>query len=130
MPGKAERPVGVSEQTWADFQSLRRSKKAPLTVTAMTGIEREALKAGMPVAEVIELMCQRGWAGFKAEWLRDQRGRGQANSRPPTRGEIFADQLRNGPARADDGRTIDVQATVADERPAPPHLALIRAGRF
>ena len=127
-----DRPPDVVEALWRDFREHRAAKRSPVTDTVLRQFRAEADAAGITLSEAIECSCAQGWQGFRASWYArlQAENRGQANSRPPTRGEIFADQLRNGPARADDGRTIDVQATVADERPAPPHLALIRAGRF
>lgn len=65
----AERPEGVAESVWSDFQALRKTKRAPLTTTALDGISREASKAGMGLADVLALCCTRGWQGFKADWV-------------------------------------------------------------
>jgi hypothetical protein len=59
----------VSESLAADWVTLRKAKKAPPTLAAVSGIEREAAAAGMTLAEALEICCQRGWAGFKAEWV-------------------------------------------------------------
>lgn len=58
----------IPEQLADDFIALRRSKRAPLTQTAVDGLKREAAKANMSLQAVLELCCQRGWTGFKAEW--------------------------------------------------------------
>jgi hypothetical protein len=55
----------------ADWQQLRRVKKAPVTQTAVDGIRREAVKAGISMQQALELCCQRGWTGFKAEWVQE-----------------------------------------------------------
>lgn len=52
-----------------DWIALRRSKKAPVTETAVAGIRKEAAKAGMPLEAALRLCCERGWTGFKSEWL-------------------------------------------------------------
>lgn len=62
-------PDGVSELVWKDFQQLRRAKKSPVTDTAIAGIRREADKAGFTLQQALETCCQRGWQGFKAEWI-------------------------------------------------------------
>lgn len=67
------KPEGVDESVWADFLSIRKAKRAPLTATALDGIEREASKAGMRLADVLALCCSRGWQGFKAEWVQGQK---------------------------------------------------------
>jgi hypothetical protein len=56
---------------WGDWLQLRKAKKAPVTQTAVDGIRREALKAGISMQQALELCCQRGWTGFKAEWVKE-----------------------------------------------------------
>lgn len=65
---------GVEKQQAADFLQLRKTKKAPLTMTALEGIQREAAKAGINLAAAVAICCENGWAGFKADW---HRGAGQ-----------------------------------------------------
>jgi uncharacterized protein YdaU (DUF1376 family) len=62
-------PVNVEEQVWADFLALRKVKKAPMTVTALAGIMREADKANWSLNRAISECVARGWTGFKAEWV-------------------------------------------------------------
>jgi len=62
-------PVGVSESVWLDFVALRKSKKAPLTNTAINGLIREAEKAKMTLEQVMSTCCERGWVGFKSDWM-------------------------------------------------------------
>lgn len=62
-------PEDVPEQTWKDFIALRKSKKAPLTETALSGLRRNATSAGWTLSEAIELCCMRGWAGFDPAWI-------------------------------------------------------------
>jgi hypothetical protein len=72
--GKSEAaPVGallasVDPDVVKDFQSLRQRKKAPLTLTALEGIIREAGKAGLTLESALRLCCERGWTGFNADW--------------------------------------------------------------
>jgi len=63
------RPDQVSESVWNDFLSLRKTKKAPLTKTALKGIEREAGKAGLSLQVALEMCCARGWQGFESSWV-------------------------------------------------------------
>lgn len=65
-------PSGVDPDVFQDFVTLRRSKKAPVTATAIKGFEQEAIKAGMTLQQAMEHCCSRGWTGFKAEWLKDK----------------------------------------------------------
>jgi uncharacterized protein YdaU (DUF1376 family) len=62
-------PDGVTEMVWQDWLKLRKAKKAAVTQTALDGIQREADKAGVSLQSVLETCCERGWTGFKAEWL-------------------------------------------------------------
>ena len=66
-------PEGVCESVWQDFLKTRKAKKAPVTETAMDGIRREAQKAGLPLEQALKTCCERGWTGFKAEWMADTR---------------------------------------------------------
>ena len=69
------RPASVPEALWDDFLALRAAKRAPLTVTAMTGIEREATKAGITLEAALQMCCERGWQSFRADWGANQAGR-------------------------------------------------------
>ena len=63
-------PDGVALTLWSDFLVLRKAKKLPITQTALDGLKREAEKAGITLNEVITICCERGWGGFKADWLK------------------------------------------------------------
>jgi hypothetical protein len=65
-------PNEVDEQVWSDFLALRKVKKAPLTITALAGIKREADKANWSLDRAITECVSRGWTGFKAEWVEDK----------------------------------------------------------
>ena len=73
---------GVPDQVIADFKALRTKLRAPITPTALEGIKREAAKAGITLADALRTCCERGWRGFKAEWLEGR----QANATAPTKG--------------------------------------------
>jgi len=62
-------PEGVSVDVWNDFVSLRKAKKAAITNTAIAGLQREAAKANMTLEQVMSVCCERGWAGFKSDWM-------------------------------------------------------------
>jgi uncharacterized protein YdaU (DUF1376 family) len=65
-------PEGVTDSVWQDWLSLRKTKKAAVTQTAIDGIAREASKAGVSLQTALETCCARGWTGFKADWLKDK----------------------------------------------------------
>ena len=66
---------GADSQTAADYLLLRKGKKAAATATAMQAIVTEAGKAGLTLQAALELCCNRGWAGLKAEWTEVQQAR-------------------------------------------------------
>lgn len=65
-------PEGVDLNVWNDFVIHRKSKKAPISATALRGIEVEARKAKISLQAALELCCSRGWTGFKADWIADK----------------------------------------------------------
>lgn len=62
-------PSGVSNDVWDDWLALRKAKRAAVTQTALRGIQLEAEKAGLTLEEALRTSCERGWAGFRAEWV-------------------------------------------------------------
>lgn len=66
----------VPESVTDDWLTLRKQKRAAPTQTAIDGIHAEANKAGIALAQVLALCCQRGWQGFKAEWITEQQREG------------------------------------------------------
>lgn len=75
----AELFPGVDPQVVADFKAIRKQKRAPVTLTAMQAIQREAEKARMTLDDALRVCCARGWQGFKAEWLAPSQ---KSNGRP------------------------------------------------
>jgi len=65
-------PSHVSPQVWGDWQSLRKAKRAAVTATAIAGIRKEAQSIGMSLEDALSMCCERGWTGFKAEWVSKQ----------------------------------------------------------
>ena len=65
-------PDGVTVMVWQDWLKLRKAKKAAVTQTALDGIQREADKARVSLQTALETCCERGWTGFKAEWMQPQ----------------------------------------------------------
>lgn len=71
-------PEGMNVVVWSDYLKLRNKQKKPLTETALKGLQREADKAKMPLVDVLQTCCERGWIGFKAEWLAEKKVMGSA----------------------------------------------------
>lgn len=96
---------GIDESLAADWITLRRAKKAPPTEAAIAGIEREADKARITLADALSLCCQRGWTGFKSEWALQAPGGGRAQTAKDRQGEWLASLT--GRPQQDGGRVID-----------------------
>jgi len=89
-------PEGVSDSVWQDFVTLRKSKKAAITETAIKGLIREANKASIPLEDAIRICCERGWVGFKADWI--------------------VEHLRNKPPAYQDKNIAAARSIFGDER--------------
>jgi hypothetical protein len=70
-PRKELEKLGVPTQLAEDFLSVRKTKRAPLTSSALDGIVVEAGKAGIPLDGALRIACRRGWQGFEASWLKE-----------------------------------------------------------
>ena len=66
---------GVEGQVAKDWLKLRKAKRAEATKTAIDGQIREAGKAGLRLQAALAVCCERGWQGFKAEWVMSQQPR-------------------------------------------------------
>lgn len=69
-----DKPADVSQETWEAWKSVRKGKRAALTPIAVAGVRREAAKAGMTMEDALTVCCERGWAGFNAEWMGAAKG--------------------------------------------------------
>jgi len=68
-PEALQCPDEVPEQVWADWQRVRAAKRGgAVTATALAGIEREAERAGLTLAQALVVCCERSWVGFRADW--------------------------------------------------------------
>ena len=65
-------PDDVDETVWDDFLNHRKTKKAPVTVTVMNTIRKQADKAGWSMDDALAEICSRGWTGFRADWVSNQ----------------------------------------------------------
>lgn len=89
-------PEGISESLWNDFKELRNKKKAPITQTAINGIKKQSGLAGITFSEALEICCQNGWAGFKAEWINKQKGNINGKSKLKSEADELLEQIRAG----------------------------------
>lgn len=69
----ASKPDDVPQALWDDFITHRRAKKAPVTETVISRTRSQAQKCGMTLAEALEMTVARGWQGFEARYVLDNR---------------------------------------------------------
>ncbi|MCE3019062.1 MAG: hypothetical protein ACK56W_24850 [Pirellula sp.] len=62
-------PEGVDPDHWRDWMLNRKAKRANNTPSAWAKIEREAVKAGLDIASVVQICAERSWARFESAWL-------------------------------------------------------------
>ncbi len=55
-----------------DWMSVRKTKKAAITQTALDGFMNEVEKSGLSLEDVLRRCCEHNWAGFKASWIQKQ----------------------------------------------------------
>jgi len=87
-----QRPDDVDEQTWVDWLSLRKNKKAPVSQTVLNQARSESEKAGLTLCEFLQIWCARGSQGLTAEWLKPQIERAPAQRSGIRSGISFAQQ--------------------------------------
>lgn len=70
----------IDEQLASDFIAIRKAKNAPLTLTALRGIQREANKAKLTLENVLRICIERNWQGFSASWLFESHNQTQSTN--------------------------------------------------
>ena len=71
------KPDSVSDSLWGEWRDYR---KSVFTETALAGFQREADKAGWTISAALTESMERGWQGFKADWVKDKsNGRSNGN---------------------------------------------------
>ena len=65
---------GLTEPVAVGYLEFRRSKKAALTELAWKSIASEVVKTGMAPDAALSYAMNRGWKGFDAKWLTNDRG--------------------------------------------------------
>lgn len=101
-PVKVQKPDDVSDSVWRDWLVHR---KTAFSETALAGFRREAGKAGWSLEQAITEAIERGWQGFKADWVKEKQN-GTANRTSPQNGKTadgWSSVLRDVANRSDDG---------------------------
>lgn len=75
------RPEDVPEPLWADWVTLRKVKRAPVTANVLEALRAEAKLAGWTLEAALTECVLRGWQGFKADWVKPGNGRPGAPAR-------------------------------------------------
>jgi hypothetical protein len=66
-------PEGVSIEIWNDFVLQRKKSRAVISDNVIKSIAKEAQKAGWSLEQALAECAARGWRGFKAEWVKDNK---------------------------------------------------------
>lgn len=64
--------LGCDESVLADWVAAR--KGAKVTASVLEGMQREADKAGISLAEAVRICAENSWRGFRADYLRKDHG--------------------------------------------------------
>lgn len=99
---------GVDQQVAADWLTVRKAKKSPLTQTALDKLVGQFAAAGMTVPDGIRMCVERGWVGFNKDWLQDGVSHGTNQpSRLSAVDRVAAAAERAGFGERPTGRTFD-----------------------
>ena len=60
--------MGADKEVTSDWMIVRKKKKASNTKTALKGFLTQVEKAGITVAQAVEIAAEKSWSGFQASW--------------------------------------------------------------
>lgn len=111
-PGIDPRLSAVPTNFLVDYLKVRKAKKAgEFTSTAIDGMEREAGKAGLSLADAVRVCAELGWQGFNAGWYEQRMARNrpiQPTETPYQRSMREKWETATGRNRPSQGDLIDV----------------------
>lgn len=82
--------AGCSADALRDWKAARKSK--PITEAVLQGMQREAAKAGITLADAVRICAENGWQGFRAEYLERRKS---SNAQPTAAKQTtFMDDLK------------------------------------
>lgn len=64
---------GVDEQAATDWLKVRKTKRAPLTLSAWNLLVTEAEKAGITPADAVKIAAEKSWQSFVAEYMQNSK---------------------------------------------------------
>jgi len=72
---------GIDEQDAIDWLKVRKTKRAPLTLSAWKLLETEAAKAGITTAQAVHIAAEKSWQSFVAEYMQNSKpAQGKTNA--------------------------------------------------
>lgn len=74
------KPTDVSQECWDDFLAHRKQKRAIVTERVINRIRAEADLAGYTLEEALNECVDRGWQGFKSDWVMKKEIKGDRKS--------------------------------------------------
>lgn len=86
---KNYRPEWIDEQNWLDLIEHRKKKKATQTKRAIDSVFKElriAINSGFTITECVDEITNRGWKGFKANWMPEKKGNPQGKEQKTNSG--------------------------------------------
>lgn len=113
-PGIDPRLSAIPPNFLADYLKVRKAKKAgEFTATAISGMEREAGKAGLSLADAVRVCAEWGWQGFNAGWYEQRMARNgaQASETPYQRSMREKWETATGRNRPQPTEVFDVTPT-------------------
>ncbi len=94
----ADNPHGLDESLIADYLTVRKAAKAPVTARIWSGLNAklEQCKAfGIQPAQALEVAVENGWRGFEVDWV-TKRLAAQLPANPNSRHHGFSDRDYTG----------------------------------
>lgn len=90
-------PSKPNDQLWSDWSDMRVRKKQVLSQTTVTRVGNQLQKAvqlGFSVDECFGMWIERGWRGFKADWMDNQQSFGKENKTNKSSSDRVEDACR------------------------------------
>lgn len=84
-------PSDVDAQVWNDWLQLRKTKKASVTQTVISGARKEAEKANITLEDFLRIWCLRGSQGLEASWIKPEEKAGMKYQAPDKMKNLWAD---------------------------------------
>ena len=76
-----EKPEGVDDDLWKEWNQFRKKKRAPVTPRVLSNLARQTSNAGISISEGMVIQMEQGWTGFQASWIKPDM-RHTANNAP------------------------------------------------